>query len=163
MKKVRIIRNILIVLIIIIALIYVFYIRKTNISNSKAFKLFHKFSYIENTASKQATMQLKYCNDEVDVLFVFGSDYQVGQEVNIIDVNDREDKENHSNTITIIGKEQTKSIFAFPNEKKYKVVTDSTHKTEEYTNWCEVFENQLFESDYYTKGYEFINGKLFYY
>lgn len=163
MKRVRTIRNILIALIVIIALTYMFFIRSTNINTSKAFKVFHDFSYIENTKSKQATMQLKYKDNNIKTVFVFGSDYQSNQEVNIVDVCYSKDKENRTNTITIMGKNQTKSFFVFPNEKKYKVVTDSSQKTEVYTNWCEIFENQLFESNYYTRGYELVNGKICYY
>ena len=163
MKRVRKIRNILIALIVIIALIYMFFIRSTNINNSKAFKVFHDFSYIENTDNKQATMQLKYKDNNIKIVFVFGSDYQSNQEVNIVDVCYSEDKENHTNTITIMEKNQTKSFFVFPNEKKYRIVTDLSQKTEVYTNWCETFENQLFECKYYTKGYELVNGKICYY
>lgn len=167
MKKFKIIRNILIILVIIIAAIYVFWIRSTNVNTSKTAMLFENMFQDSYKNEKNITMIISYSNENMDMTEIQATDNEENQEVFAIIHNDYENIENDSNSedaisVTITNSTGVTGYTIFPKLNKYNIIYSSEEGNDSYDNWIREQLDDLSNCSYFTRSYEFIDGKLLY-
>ncbi len=166
MKKFRIIRNILIILIILVAAIYICWMRSNKIKTSKAYKVFEEMGVNNHLNEKRKiTMQTSCNTDKVKCIFIEATDEEKQQEIFYSSNQNQEQKpeEEGSGTISLTTKERITGYCIFPKIKKWKTIYSNEEETSDYDKWIVRYEEQLLDCKYYTKGFEFINGKLLYF
>lgn len=165
MKNFRIIRNILIVLIIVIAMLYIFLIRSNNIYASTGYKLFkNMYDYNNINEKKKITMETTYSNESMNFIMIQATDDEAKKEVMYIATNYTDDVNPRGSIISIMTNENKKVYNIFPEEKKYRIIYENdAEKTTLYNEWISKYLFQLEKCDYYTKGYEFVDGELLYF
>lgn len=166
MKKFKIVRNILIIVIIAIAVVYICWMRSSKISTSKAYKIFNEMGVNNHLNEKRKiTMQISCNNEKVKCLFIEATDEEKEQEVFYVShySDTMTPEEEGSGTVSLTKENGVISYNIFPKMKKYRTIYTSEEGNSDYSRWIESCTERLKECKYYTKGYEFINGKLLYY
>lgn len=167
MKKFKIIRNILIVLIILIAVIYICWMRSSKTENSKTAKLYNKMFVDSYREQKNITMEIEYSNEKAKIKIVQATDNKEGKEISctMYENNDyiKKDPESEGAIIyTVTTDNDVKFYRIFPKLKEYQVTIEEQEGKNYYDNWIQERLSEVEGCKYYTKGYEFVNGKLLY-
>lgn len=166
MKKFKFIRNILVVLILIVAIVYVCWIRTSKITTSKAYKIFSNMDENHNlNKNRQITMHITCDNEKIkDFRFIQATDEENGQEISYISHStyNMYPEENAGGIVTVTTNSNTKIYNIFPLMNKYRIIYNS-EEGGNIDSWITTYIHRLEKCKYYTKGYEFIDGNLFYY
>ncbi len=168
MKKFLNIRNILIILIIIIAVAFICWGRSDNLKNSKAYQLFNHFyeygpEYGHN--ENNTIMKLENIGDK-EITWIYATDYDNEREViSYIGVSETSaETTQHSQLVNIISKKGRESYIMLDLDKIcYKFDTIKEEATELYASWAEDIIDLIMNNTYYTRGYEWVDGKFMYY
>lgn len=168
MKKIKVIRNILIVIVILIAVIYIFWMRSSKTESSKTAKLYKNMFTNSYKEQKNITMQIDYSNEESKIKMIQATDNTEEKEVYyfIHDNYDEIKKDPDSEgaiTYSVTTKNDIQNYNIFPKVKKYEVTVENKESNDSYDSWINEKLTEILNCNYYTKGYEFINGKLLYY
>lgn len=168
MKKIKIIRNILIVLVILIAIIYVFSMRSDRIESSKTAKIYKNMFRESYKEQKSITMQISYNNEKMKMTMLQATDNKEGKEISCFIHDNYEDIKRDPDsegtiTYSVTTKNGINHYNVFPKVKRYEMTRASKEESDSYDTWISDRLTEVLECNYYTKGYEIINGKLLYY
>lgn len=165
MKRFLNIRNMLVLLIIIIAAGYIVWGRSNDTKHSKTYQLFNSFNNYgaEYNNHENTTLKLDYTDEKKEIKIIYATDNENRREIRSFDVNDKETKE-HGQTVSVTTKEGVQDYILEHTEKTYvmfDLLKDSG--SEFFANWAHTFTDLITKNQYYTRGYEFVNGELMYY
>ncbi len=168
MKKFKIVRNVLIVLVILIAVIYTSWMRSNKTESSKTAKLYKEMFEKSYKEQKNITMQIGYNNEKMKMKMFEATDNKESKEISgfIHDNYDsiKKDPDSEGTIIySVTTKNDIKNYTIFPKVKKYEETIENEEGNDSYNIWIEKRLREISDCNYYTKGYEFVNGKLLYY
>lgn len=168
MKKFKIMRNLLIVVVILIAVMYLFFMRSNKTESSKTAKLYTNMFQKSYKEQKNITMEISYSNEKMKMLMIQATDNIEEKEIScFIHDNYEEIKKSPESegiiTYSIITKNCTDNYKVIPKSQMYEIICNSQDSNESYDKWINDMLTEILNCNYYTKGYEFIDGKLLYY
>lgn len=167
MKKFRIIRNALIIIILFISILYLCWIRENKINLSKSALLYKNMFETSYREESNITMKIKYSNDEMNMTIIQATDNPEAKEISAIIHNNFNEIKNNPNSediimCTINTKDNVIGYKILPKDKKYEIVYNSDEEIDSYNNWINDKLSEISSCNYFTRGYEIINGKILY-